>query len=114
MQPQQAMSLRHCETNMTHFGEHWAGVCLAGEYTLESYISGAAEGRSDAAFFAARRDGEPVLVKLADAEDSGQLALWKRTIHLQHANLLQMLDCGRDESSPGGGCYYAVFEWPDD
>ncbi len=102
---------------MTRWGEQWTGVCLAGEYTLRQYIGEAADDAGTGAFFAAANSsGEPVLLKLipasADAEE--RLLLWRRAAHLQHPNLLRLLDCGREQPSHGEECLYAAFEWPDD
>jgi hypothetical protein len=97
--------------SMTHFGEHQAGVCLAGEYTLERFLSTADDTGGEGAFFEARSTtGKPVLLKLADAANPEErLFLWRRTAHLQHPNLLQLIDSGMTEDH-----IYAAFEWPDD
>jgi len=103
---------------MTHFGKQWTGVCLAGEYTLDRYIGAAPDDAAEGAYFAATRDsGEPVLLKLIPGSATAQdrLLLWRRTAHLQHPNLLRLLDCGLDQPRPAAGeCFYAAFEWPDD
>jgi len=103
---------------MTRLEEQWIGVCLAGDYTLRQYLGEAGDDAGTGAFFAAARcSGEPVLVKLipASAGAGDRLLLWRRTAHLQHPNLLRLLDCGREsQPSLGGDCLYAVFEWPDD
>lgn len=96
---------------MTHFGEHWGGVCLAGEYTLERFLSAADDAGGDGALFEGRNSaGEPVLVKLVSAANPEErLFLWRRTVYLQHPNLLRVLDCGKSEEY-----IYAVLERPDD
>ena len=96
---------------MTHFGEHWGGVCLAEEYTLGQFLRAADDSGGEGAFYKARNSaGESVLVKLAAVENAEErIFLWRRTAYLQHPNLLQMLDSGRTEEH-----VYAVFEWPDD
>ncbi|HUK16345.1 MAG TPA: hypothetical protein VLW65_08015 [Bryobacteraceae bacterium] len=103
---------------MTGLQEQWTGVCLAGDYTLRQYLGEAGDDAGTGAFFAAvSSSGEPVLLKLvpASAGAGDRLMLWRRTAHLQHPNLLRLLDCGREsQAALGGGCLYAVFEWPDD
>jgi hypothetical protein len=97
---------------MTQFVEHWAGVCLGGEYTLERYLHAAGDA---AAWFEAARGPEKVLLKAVAAKGSGgRLDLWRRTAYLQHPHLLQLLGCGRDDAAGGDARIYAAFEWPDE
>ena len=96
---------------MTHFAEHWGGVCLAGEYTLERFLRAADDTGGDGALFEARNNaGETVLLKLVSAANPEErLFLWRRTEYLQHPNLLRVLDCGTSEEY-----IYSVLERPDD
>ena len=96
---------------MTHFGEHWGGVCLAEEYTLERFLNAADDAGGDGALFEARSNaGEAVLLKLVAASNPEErVFLWRRTQYLQHPNLLRVLDCGTSAEY-----VYAVLERPDD
>jgi len=99
---------------MTHLREHWEGVSLCGNYTLEQWLG----GDDGAAFFqtSLAPDGRRAVVKLAPeagADGAGPLDLWHRTRQLRHPNLVELFDCGRAESG-GEIVLYAVFEFPDD
>src|SRR5208283_656318 len=94
--------------------EHWEGVCLAGNYTLEEWLG----GNDGAAFFRTSLgpDGRPAVVKLAPeaaADGEAPLEFWHRTRQLCHPNLIELLDCGRAGHS-GESVHYAVFESPDE
>ena len=99
---------------MTHLREHWEGVSLPGEYTLEQWLG----GDDNAAFFltSPAADGRRAVVKLIPAEvgqSAAQLDLWQRTRQLRHANLIELFDCGRADHA-GEIVLYAVFESPDE
>jgi hypothetical protein len=99
---------------MSQLRERWEGASLPGDYLLQQWLS----GDEAAGFFetSVAPDGRRAVVKLvpASATDAGvQLALWRRTRSLRHANLLQLLDCGRAELA-GEIAVYAVFEYADD
>src|SRR5580698_6856918 len=99
---------------MTHLQEHWEGVSLCGNYTLEEWLG----GDDSAAFFQSSLapDGRRVVVKLvpeAVADGAGLLDLWHRTRQLRHPNLVELLDCGRADHD-GEIVLYSVFESPDD
>jgi eukaryotic-like serine/threonine-protein kinase len=99
---------------MTHLREHWEGVCLSGDYTLEQWLG----GDDSAAFFqtSLAPDGRRVVVKLvpeAGVEGAAPLDLWQRSRQLRHPNLIEVLDCGRADHR-GQIVLYAVFEAPDD
>jgi eukaryotic-like serine/threonine-protein kinase len=99
---------------MTHLREHWEGVSLSGDYTLEQWLS----GDDGAAFFqtSLAPDGRSAVVKLvpdAVVDGAAPLDLWHRTRQLRHPNLVELLDCGRAEHG-GEIVFYAVFESPDD
>jgi hypothetical protein len=99
---------------MTHLREHWEGVSLSGDYTLEQWIG----GDDSAAFFrtAPAPNGRRAVVKLvpeAAVDGTATLDLWHRTRQLRHPNLIELLDCGRADRG-GEIVLYAVFESPDD
>jgi hypothetical protein len=99
---------------MTHLREHWEGVSLSGDYTLEQWLG----GDDRAAFFrtAPAPDGRRAVVKLvpeAVVDGTATLDLWHRTRQLRHPNLIELLDCGRADHG-GEIVLYAVFESPDD
>jgi hypothetical protein len=99
---------------MTHLREHWEGVSLSGDYTLEQWLG----GDDRAAFFrtAPAPDGRRAVVKLvpeAVVDSTATLDLWHRTRQLRHPNLIELLDCGRADHG-GEIVLYAVFESPDD
>jgi hypothetical protein len=99
---------------MTHLREHWEGVSLSGDYTLEQWLG----GDDSAAFFrtAPGPDGRRAVVKLvpeAAVDGTATLDLWHRTRQLRHPNLIELLDCGRADHG-GEIVLYAVFESPDD
>jgi hypothetical protein len=99
---------------MAQLREHWEGVSLPGDYLLERWV----DGDDDAAFFQtpAAADGRRLVVKLVrefSVGSAGRLAMWQRTQQLRHANLLEMLNCGRAELG-GEIALYAVFEPVDD
>jgi hypothetical protein len=99
---------------MTHLREHWEGVSLSGDYTLEQWLG----GDDSAAFFrtAPAPDGRRAVVKLvpeAVVDGTATLDLWHRTRQLRHPNLIELLDCGRADHG-GEIVLYAVFESPDD
>jgi eukaryotic-like serine/threonine-protein kinase len=99
---------------MTHLQEHWEGVSLCGNYTLEEWLG----GDDSAAFFqtSLAPDGRRGVVKLAPeavADGAGLLDVWHRTRQLRHPNLVELLDCGRADHG-GEIVLYAVFESPDD
>jgi hypothetical protein len=99
---------------MTHLREHWEGVCLPGDYTLEQWLG----GDDSAAFFrtAPDSDGRRAVAKLipeAQGKAAAQLELWHRTRQLRHPNLVELLDCGRAEQA-GERVLYALVEAPDD
>ena len=81
---------------MTHLREHWEGVSLFGDYTLEPWLG----GDDSAAFFqtSLAPDGRRAVVKLvreAVVDGAAPLDLWHRTRQLRHPNLIEILDCGR-------------------
>ena len=99
---------------MTHLREHWEGVSLSGDYTLEQWMG----GDDKAAFFrtSPAPDGSRAVVKLvpeAVVDGTAILDLWHRTRQLRHPNLIELLDCGRADHG-GEIVLYAVFESPDD
>src|SRR3954464_12590483 len=99
---------------MTQLREHWEGVSLPGDYTLEQWIG----GDDRAAFFhasvaGANRRAIVKLVREAAVESTAQLDLWHRTRQLRHSNLLELLDCGRADLD-GEIAIFAVFEATDD
>jgi hypothetical protein len=99
---------------MTHLREHWEGVSLSGDYTLEQWLG----GDDSAAFFrtAPAPNGRCAVVKLvpeAVVDGTATLDLLHRTRQLRHPNLIELLDCGRADHS-GEVVLYAVFESPDD
>jgi hypothetical protein len=99
---------------MTHLREHWEGVSLAGDYTLEQWLA----GDDSAAFFrtSLAADGRRAVVKLvpeAAVDGATHLDLWHRTRQLRHPNLIELLEFGRAEHG-GEIVLYAVFESPDD
>jgi hypothetical protein len=99
---------------MTHLREHWEGVSLSGDYTLEQWLG----GDDSAAFFrtAPAPDGRRAVVKLvpeAVVDATATLDLWHRTRQLRHPNLIELLDCGRADHG-GEIVLYAVYESPDD
>src|SRR5580698_6609074 len=99
---------------MTHLREHWEGVSLSGDYTLEQWLG----GDDRAAFFqtSVATDGRRAVVKLipeAATDGAAPLDLWHRTRQLRHPNLVELLDCGRADHG-GEIVLYAVFESPDD
>jgi hypothetical protein len=99
---------------MTHLQEHWEGVSLCGNYTLEKWLG----GDDSAAFFQSSLapDGRRAVVKLVPepvADGAGLLDLWHRTRQLRHPNLVELLDCGRADHD-GEIVLYAVFEFPED
>ena len=99
---------------MTHLREHWEGVALSGNYTLEKWLGGDDSG----AFFqtSLAPDGRRAVVKLvpeAVVDGAAPLDLWYRTRQLRHPNLVELLDCGRANHG-GETVLYAVFESADD
>ena len=99
---------------MTYIREHWQGVSLPGNYTLDRWMG----GDDRAAFFETppAPDGSRAVVKLVPepvANDGGPLDLWLRTRQLRHPNLIELLDCGRIQHH-GENAIYAVFEAPDE
>jgi hypothetical protein len=99
---------------MTHLQEHWEGVSLSEDYTLEQWLG----GDDSAAFFqtSIAPDGHRAVVKLipeAAVDNAALLDLWHRTRQLRHPNLVELLDCGRADHG-GEIALYAVFESPDD
>lgn len=99
---------------MTPLREHWEGVSLSGDYTLEQWMG----GDDSAAFFrtAPAPSGRCAVVKLvpeAVVDGAATLDLWHRTRQLRHPNLIELLDCGRADRD-GEIVLYAVFESPDD
>src|ERR1700689_663113 len=99
---------------MTHLREHWEGVSLSGDYTLEKWLG----GDDSAAFFQTSLppDGRRAVVKLVPetvANGAAPLDLWHRTRQLRHPNLVELLDCGRADHG-GEIVPYAFFESPDD
>jgi hypothetical protein len=99
---------------MTHLREHWEGVSLAGNYTLDQSLG----GDEHAAFFQTLPDpdGHRAIVKLvpeAVVEGAPPLDLWHRIRQLRHPNLIELLDFGSAEHG-GEIVFYAVFESPDE
>ena len=99
---------------MTHLREHWEGVSLSGDYTLEQWLN----GDDSTAFFqtSLAPNGRRAVVKLvpeAAVDSTATLDLWHRTRQLRHPNLIELLDCGRADHG-GEIVLYAVFESPDD
>ena len=99
---------------MSHLREHWEGVSISGDYTLEQWLG----GDDSAAFFqtSLAPDGRRAVVKLipeAVVDGAAPLDLWHRTRQLRHPNLIELLDCGRADHG-GEIVLYAVFESPDD
>jgi hypothetical protein len=99
---------------MTHLREHWEGVSLAGNYTLEQSLG----GDDRAAYFqtAPDTDGHRAVVKLvpeAAVEDAPPLDLWHRIRQLRHPNLVDLLAFGRADHE-GQIVFYAAFESPDE
>ncbi len=99
---------------MTHLREHWEGVSLAGNYTLEQSLG----GDDDAAFFQTSpdTDGHRAVVKLvpeAAVAGAPPLDLWHRIRQLRHPNLVDLLAFGRADHE-GQIVFYAVFESPDE
>lgn len=99
---------------MTHLREHWEGVSLSGNYTLEQWLG----GDDNAAFFqtSLSPDGRRAVVKLvpgASVDGAAQLDLWHRIRQLCHPNLIALLDCGRADHE-SETVLYAVYEFPDD
>ena len=98
---------------MTHLQEHWEGVSLPGDYTLEQWLSG--DGTA-ALFQTSLAGGGRAVVKLIPEASGGadrRLGLWQRTRHLRHPNVVELLDCGRAEHN-GETAAYAVLEFPED
>jgi eukaryotic-like serine/threonine-protein kinase len=99
---------------MTHLREHWEGVSVSDDYTLEQWLG----GDDSAAFFqtSIAPDGRRAVAKLIPetvANGDAPLDLWHRTRQLRHPNLVELLDCGRAQHG-GEIVLYAVFESPDD
>jgi hypothetical protein len=99
---------------MTHLREHWEGVSLSGNYTLERWL----DGDESASLFQTSpdSDGRRTVVKLvpeAAVDGNGVLDLWQRTRQLRHPNLVELFDFGRADHG-GEIVLYAVFESPDD
>ena len=99
---------------MTHLREHWEGVSLSGNYTLERWLG----GDDNAAFFQTSpgSDGRRAVVKLvpeAAVDGNALLDLWQRTRQLRHPNLIEFFEYGRADHR-GEIVLYAVFESPDD
>jgi hypothetical protein len=99
---------------MTHLREHWEGVSLSGDYTLERWLG----GDDSAAYFqtSLAPEGRRAVVKLvpeAVLDGATPLGLWHRTRQLRHPNLIELLDCGR-AGHRGEIVLYALFESPDD
>ena len=99
---------------MTHMREHWEGVSLSGNYTLEKWL----DGDENAAFFetAPGSDGRRAVVKVvreAVVDGNGLLEFWQRTRQLRHPNLVELFEFGRADHG-GEIVLYAVFESPDD
>lgn len=85
---------------------------LAG-YAIERLI----RQEGEAAFFVvASPDGERLLMKVAPVAGENaerQLAVWERSRHLRHPNIVHLRDPGRTEFG-GEGYIYALLEYPDD
>ena len=98
---------------MSQLREHWAGVSLPGDYTLEQWLG----GDESAVFFqTSLASGNRAVVKLVPegiVDGDAQLELWGRTRQLRHPNLIEFLDCGR-AAHDGETVVYGVFESPDD
>src|SRR5260370_8550539 len=99
---------------MTHLREHWEGVSLSGNYTLERWL----DGDESASLFQTSPDCDArgTVVKLvpeAAVDGNGLLDLWQRTRQLRHPNLVELFDFGRADHG-GEIVLYAVFESPDD
>ena len=99
---------------MTHMREHWEGVSLSGNYTLERWL----DGDDNAASFQTSpgSDGRRAVVKLvpeAVVDGNALLDLWQRTRQLRHPNLVELFEYGRADRR-GEIVLYAVFESPDD
>src|SRR4051812_48606565 len=103
------------DSSMTHLREHWEGVSLPGDYTLEQWIG----GDDQAAYFQTtitagdRRAIVKVVPEAALPDSASQLELWHRTRQLRHPNLLELFDSGRADLA-GEIILFAVFESPDD
>jgi eukaryotic-like serine/threonine-protein kinase len=99
---------------MTHMREHWEGVSLSGNYTLERWL----DGDDNVAVFETSpgSDGRRAVVKLvpeAVVDGNRLLDLWQRTRQLRHPNLVELFEYGRADCR-GEIVLYAVFESPDD
>jgi hypothetical protein len=99
---------------MSHLREHWEGMHLSGDYTLEQWLG----GDDSAAFFqtSLAPDGRGAVVKLipeAAVDGAAPLDLWQRTRQLRHPNLIELFDYGRADHG-GQIVFYAVFESPDE
>src|SRR5260370_11788833 len=99
---------------MTQLQEHWEGVSLSGNYTLERWL----DGDDNIAFFQTSpgSDGRRAVVKLvpeAVVDGNGLLDLWQRTRQLRHPNLIELFEYGRADHR-GEIVLFAVFESPDD
>ena len=103
---------------MSQLQERWEGVSLPGDYLLQQWVSG-----DDRTGFFDALQGEETgpaaprfsikVVAQADADGSGQLAIWQRTRELDHPNLRRLVDFGRAELD-GQIVLYAVMEKADD
>src|SRR5438477_1451352 len=99
---------------MTHTWTNLESAPLPGNRSLRQCLGGDERG----AFFRTTWDdeGTSALVRLVPAElvdPETQLALWRRTRHLYHPNLVALLECGRAMIA-GDEYLYALFEYPDD
>jgi len=98
---------------MVELKELGQGVSLAGDYTVEQWLS----GEDGAAFFATSlAGGERALLKVISEEHADAdtiLATWQRARHLRHPHVLELRDAGRTEIT-GENYVYAAFEYPDD
>src|SRR5215831_3980227 len=101
------------ENSMVELKGLGQGVSLAGDYTVEQWLS----GEDGAAFFATSlAGGERALLKVISEEHADAdtiLATWQRARHLRHPHVLELRDAGRTEIT-GENYVYAAFEYPDD
>ncbi len=100
---------------MSEQWKSWQGRTVDGKFLLRQFLAGTPHS---AVFLTQLSAAQPekAAIKLIAANFPAvdvQLALWKRAAHLQHPNLLPILDCGRSRLD-GQDLLYVVMEYAEE
>lgn len=99
--------------NATIRSKEWEGRTVGGQFPLRQWL-----GSSDhSSVFLTERKSEKAAIKLvpadSDAEAERQLARWRSTSQLSHANLIRVFEAGRVQMD-GHDFLYVVMEFADE